>query len=380
MESISLAEFFYQRIQETIDHIKYVTKVEISYEDGETFGNNYISVTYLVTPGVEYDQLGINNQVKLFNGKGNYTFTLSTRGNSYNDTQHLILKIMEFKNVYGSLSAYAAMQFEKYRSQNFTFEIKSINLWSAANHIEQFLIDTLEKTDDRWSLSIFDIKRSASQWKSLHQLARNSRGIPKEQFSITDIQINNLTKLELSKIRNIILEWEVPIKIVGFKIIESISIHVGKFIEALKAELKENTYLPRIDLYKSLINYLYKKYQPSEEANIIQQQQMEFLQHFIIQNDDIIQLKNKQILMVEAVIIGVDNSIKIKYAGIKTNLEKNRRTKIIEAREVTHVLKNDLYLKYKENIAFKHTSLLKKWMDNQGLEFVYKVFEPDLTK
>jgi hypothetical protein len=381
MDATRLAIFLQQRIQETIDHIKYISNVEITYDDTETFGNNYISVNYSIEVNSAYEHLDPNDKVKLFKGRENYTFSLSTNENKYEKkNRNLILRILEFKHIYESLASYAALQFEKYRSQDFTINIKSINLWPAANYIEQFLLRKLDEIDEAWWLSVFDIEQHDSQWLRLHQLAKNTDTKEQGQFCITDIEIRHLTTLRLTEIRNIILDGEVPIKINDIKSIERISIHISRFIEAIKKQLKKGTYSYLADSYKELIIQLYKQYLPSEIDNVIKRQQDEFLKQFIIQKDDFIELKNGQIVMVDAVTFDADNAINIKYAIVKTTLEKSERTKVTDLKDVKRILKKENYLKYLPNVTTRHTSLLKSWMTTDGKKLIAQSFTPDLTE
>lgn len=380
MDSTRLAKFLYQRIQETIDHIQYISNVKISYNDLETFGNEYISVNYNVEVNAAYYLLDINKQKDLFQGTSSYTFTLSTnKGKHENGIKNKILRILEFRYVYESLASYAALQFEKYSHPGFTTHIKPINFWPVANYIEGYLIKTLDKKTVGWYSSIYDIEQHTSQWSRLHELARTTARVKeKAQFSITDIEISHLFNIDLNSIREILLDGEVPIKISGVKTIESISIHVVKLIDALKKKIKKVTSATIV--YTQIIEFLYDEYFPSDKASIIKQQQVTFLNLFIIQAGDVVRLKNEQIVMVDTVTIAADNAIKIKYAVIKTNLEKSERTKEVEVENIAYILKKEKFLKYVSNIRGKHSSLLKKWMVADGIKLDFEPFMPNLTK
>jgi hypothetical protein len=294
-----------------------------------------------------------------------------------------MLRILEFKNIYESLASYAILQFEKYLDSATSIKVKGIDMWPEANYAKKFLFTDLQ-FGKRTGRS-FDFEDNIYQWGQLHKLAMQSRKVyakEKKQFNITDIEINQSFGLGLEYIRSLLLNNSVAIKIKGIKTIDEIQIHTLKFVEALKREFINNEYVRKYQAaeYKRLITYIYNRYFPLTRIQIIKQQQMEYLQHFIIQQGDILQLKDLRIVMVNAISMDDKNMIHVEYGMLKTNLQPGERTRIIDIRNILFVLKSPLFLEFISHTLIKRLSLLDKWMSKRKIKFDFIPFEPDLTK
>lgn len=382
MDSSKFAEFLFSRIQETIDNKQYIKEVSINFAHTEIFGNDYIQVSYMVKPSEKFEDLTYNEEKSLFQRTPNYTFSLSTYKERV-DEKKKMLRILEFRHIYESLASYAVLQFEKYLDPATSIKVKGIDMWPDANYAEKYLTTDLQA--GQRSRPYHDFESDVSQWKRLHALADESRKIyakEKEQFNITDIQINRSFSFDLDSIRSLLLNNSVPIKIKGTKTIDEIQMHTVKLVEALKKEIVNSEYVRKYHAakYKNLITYIYDRYLPHKKIQIIKHQQTEYLKHFIIQQGDILQLKNMQIVMVNVVSIDQKNAIAVEYVMLKTDLQPGGRTRIIGSGDILFVLKSPFFLEYMGQNLIKRLSLLEKWMLKRKMKLNFIPFDPDLTK
>lgn len=382
MDSLKLAEFLYSRIQETIDNKEYITEVKIDFHSDETYGNEYIQVSYTIHSNEKFQNLPYNEKASIFHQTPKYTFSLSTNKMQL-DKKRKMLRILEFRHIYESLAAYAVLQFEKHLNPETSIKVKSVDMWPDANYAEKYLAahsQAQQKGD-----TYYDFQTEVFQWRRLHHLARESKKMyikEKDQFNITDIQINQLFALDLDSIRSLLLTNAVPIKIKGAKTIDEIKIHTAKYIESLKKEMITNVYVSKYEggKYKKLITYLYSAYLPHEKLKIIQQQQSAYLKRFIIQQGDFLQLKDLRIVMANAVRLDQKNVVNVEYIILKTDLQLGQRTRTIEVGNILYILKGPSFLEFMNQTPVKHLSLLGKWMLKRKMKLDFMPFEPDLTK
>jgi hypothetical protein len=381
VDSLKLAEFLFSRVQETIDYKQYIEKVSIDFEHDEIYGNDYIQVSYTVLVNESFENLAYNEKEPLFHQTPTYTFSLSTNKGKY-DEKKKMLRIIEFRHIYESLASYAVLQFERYLHPATSIKVKGIDMWPEANYAEKYLSAGLQVR--KRSGTYFDFEQDVPQWSRLHRLATESRKIyakEKEQFNITDIEINQLFGLELYSIRSLLLSNTIPIKIKGTKTIDEIEIHTAKLVAALNKEINsEYGYKYYAEEYKRVITYLYDSYLMAQKIQIIKHQQSEYLKHFIIQQGDILQLKNMRIVMANAVSIDQKNAINVEYGMLKTDLQLGERTRVIGTSDILFVLKRQFFLEFTSQSLIKHLSLLGKWMLKRKMKLDFIPFELDLTK
>ena len=376
-----MAKFLLPRVQETIDYKQYIEEINIGFEYKETYGNTYIQVSYTIFVNEVFENLAYNEKESLFNQTPDYNFSLSTNQSRY-DKKREMLRILEFRHIYESLASYAVLQFEKHLDPAIAIKVKGIDMWPEVNYAEKYLSEDLQIT--KRNDTYFNFEVDVSQWSRLHQLAIKSRKIyakEKQQFNITDIEINQSFSLELSSIRYLLLKNEVPVKIRGTKTIDKIRIHTAKLVLALKKEINdERGYQYHDNEYKRLITYLYNRYLPAERIEIVKHQQSEYLKHFVIQQGDILQLKNMRVVVANVVSMDQGNAINVEYGILKTNLQLGERTRVIGTNDILFVLKKHLFLEFMGQTLVKHLSLLEKWMLKRKIKLDFTPFKPDLTK
>jgi hypothetical protein len=332
MYSLKIAKFLFDRVVETITYRDYIKEISLDYELDESYGNEYIRLNYQVTINEAFKSLPFNKQEKMFRQDRRTIFPISTHAQLGKISQkQKLLKIIEFKQIYESLAAYIALQFESELNQETAIKIKGIDFWPEANYASKYLNEGLYvkyRDRGRW---VFE--SDVRQWERLHRLAISSKKTytkDKANFNITDASINELFDIEVESIRYLLLSYNIPIKIKGIKTIDKIYIHTVSLVEALKKEIKDKYQNGRRDSYKHLIAYLYDNYLSSEKLNIVASQKNIFIENFIIQSGDILQLKNGQIVVTNKIEIGKNNSVYITYAILKADLqlsfEKSNRT------------------------------------------------------
>jgi len=383
MDSIKMAEFLFIRIEETISLKEHIKEVQISYEYDETYGNCYVRFIYKIDVFDSFYSLSFQEKFNRFNGSPNYTFSLSTHaGNGRDDEKKQLVKFIEFKQIYESLTAYAIFQLEKYLNQDTPIKVKGIDFWPYTNYAQKYLDlalnDSYLKTMN--SLHSDDVR----DWEQLHMLARKSRPIyikDKRQFALTDIEINEVFRIGLGKIRTLLIRYHVPIIVKGIKIVDEIRIHIPSFISALRQELSNDYVIKYFEVeYETLLSYLYTRYFPTEKEKIIQYQQSAFVESFMIRKGDVLELKDKRIVVTDSVILDTHRNICITYLIMKTNLESSERSRTVTIYNVAYVLKEQEFLNYLAHISFKHLSLLKKWMTNRKKKIDFKPFKLDLIR
>ncbi|RXK82921.1 hypothetical protein [Filimonas effusa] len=382
MDSAELAAFLFQQIEETIGFKQYVSTVNISYDHGNTYGNEYIQVIYRVTGNDQFEQLPFNERNSMFQMASTYVFTLATNRKRFEEKEKL-WRIIAFRYIYESLMSYAALKLEKHLDpESVVIKIKGIDLWPMSNYAEKFF---LTDTTDRYSnamLSDFDI--DIVQWNKLHELANNSKKIydkEKKRFTITAAEITSISYLNSNSVYATLLRYNVPIKIKGVKTIDATYIHTLKLTEALKKEMNAGDWaICRPSVCERILTYLYDHYLLSEKESIINHQQSEYLKNFAVQEGDIVQLQDKRIVVVCSVFFDSNHSANLKYVNLKTNLETGERTRVIEIGKALYHLKRKDFLDFMSSIAVKHLSILDKWMAKRKTKLMFSPFEPDLVK
>lgn len=378
MDSLNLSNFLFKKVQETINNSQYIAKVIVRYELGESFGNEYIRVIYNVSVGDNYYNLPFNTQEAMFNGKSHYIFSLSTHTDlGIRSETSKLLRILEFKHIYESLAIYTALQLQSVLNTKIPIKIMGTDNWPQANYAENHLNKALYINHNSENSYADDVV----QWSRLHALANRSQETyekKKAVFSITDLKISNLLGLAITDIRYLLLRYEIPIKIEGFKTIEQVYIHVMLLVDALKTEIKKEYYIRNRNLYQDLITYLYDNKLSSEKNKIIAKQKKEFLRNFIIQNGDLIQLKDGRIVVTNSVRIGSQNEISIEYIILKVNLEIGTRKRVASLYNIEYILNEKDFLNYKDYTTTKHLSLLNKWMSKRKKKVEFISFEPSL--
>lgn len=381
MNSSNIVKFFFERIEETIDYKEYIKEVEVSYEYAESFGNEYIRMSYIISSSKDFDNLSFDERQTIFHKSSDHIFPISTH-KQWSEEKKKLLRIIEFKNVYESLASYAIFQFEKHLKPGTPIKVKSIDLWPEANYAKKYFLNN----PDRYSTVMRShFENDVWNWSRLHQLAKTSRKTflkQKKQFTITDNEISSLFGFKLDSIYSILLHHQVPIVTKGVATIEAVHIHAAKFVQALKEEIRSSEYVRKyqMNLYKNMIAYLYERHLPEEKNDIAGRQQSEFLKHFIIQKGDILELKDARLVCADSVSIDANNDIRVQYIMLKTNLQPSERTRTIASKEIDYILKESHFLEFTEQALVKHLSALGKWMSKRKIKFEFVPFKPDMTE
>ncbi|WP_300599965.1 hypothetical protein [Niabella sp.] len=380
MDSIKMSDFLFSRIENTIKYKAYIKEVSIGYEYNETFGNSYVRLSYYLDVSDALENLPYQEQDSAFIGSPTYTFTLSTYKDHGNLAERKILRLTEFKHIYESLAAYAVLQLEEHLLPGTAIIVKGIDFWPEANYAKKYLYTALQ--DDNFKVTYGALKNDVWQWNRLHELAKKSKLVylkNKDQFNLTDIQVHQISGIDIERIRSVLLEHNVPIKIKGIRTIDEVRIHVAELVEALKKKLKDDYYRRYHGVtYRYLITHLYNHYLPAEKTNIVRDQQSYFLEHFIIQKDDILELKNKQIVQANIITFDVENNIYVTYTILKDNLQPGQRTRTIKVCDVDYFLSAKDFSVFTHDITRKSLFLLKRWMLKRKKKAIFKPFKPDL--
>lgn len=385
MDSLKLADFLCTRVSTTIEAKQYIKEVNIDYDRQESYGNDYINVTYQLKLDKNFDELPLIQQNDMFKGSPSYTFSLSTHTAwGHEVKKRVLLRLIEFRHIYESLTAYVVLQLEKHLNPGTSIKVKGIDLWTEANYAERYLHTALKESyiEIMHSTHTEDVR----QWQILHELAIKSKQTylkNKNSFNITDSQIYQLSGIDIGSIRSLLIRYQVPIKFKGYETIDEIYINAFQFVAALKQDLATSDYVARYKQfsYQRLINQLYTHYLPDQKNEVIRLQQSEFLKHFMIQKGDILELNDTRIVMVDSLSIDHQNAIHIQYIILKNNLQLSTRTRIIKSEQVAFVLKQEEFSVYLlHNTPVKHLSLLKKWMLKRKIKLSNTIFEPDLFR
>ena len=303
MNSLNFSNFLFERVKETINYSQYIKEVVIDYLLTESFGNEYIRVTYHVDVNDDFRKLSKDAERGMFIGQPQFIFTLSTHAESKGrNEKRKLLRITEFKNIYESLATYVCLQLENTLNPETPIKIKGIDLWPEANYAEKYLNKALYLKYKNDTASFFE--HDVSQWDRLHELANKCKKTyveDKTYFSITDSEINDLLGLGLDEIRFLLLRYEIPIKINGIKTINKVYIHTRALVDALKKEIKGEYFYGNKILYQYLIKFLYDHHLESEKSKIIDVQKTDFLKCFTVQKGDVLQLTDGRIVVVNSI-------------------------------------------------------------------------------
>lgn len=380
-DSLSLAHFLYVRIKQTIAQKQYIKCVTIGYSYEENYGNEYISLTYDVKVNDAYWAIpSLNEREFMFEGSPNYTFTLSTNTSRYDYKRgSRLLLLLEFRSIYECLTANAILQLEDALDPGTAIKVQDISNWPHANYAAKNIHAALQDKRNGFKLARFET--AIWQWGRLHRLARQTRKIylaERACFKLNDTLLQMLSAITLTDIHSLLLKYEVPIHIKGLHTIDEVYIHAGKFVEALKQELTTTGYRYYDDaVVHRLITYLYDHFLTDQKKEMLQQQAA-FLKNLLIQQNDIVELKDGRLVQANTILLDNNQAVHIGYTILKNNLEVGERTRTISLDRVAYLLKEKDFLQYLANNSIKRLSLLQRWMEKRKVPVKAVAFKPDL--
>jgi hypothetical protein len=372
MDSVKMAEFLFTRIQQTIAKKQYIREVKIGYSFNESYGNAYISLTYALKANADFHELPFQDQHTMFKGDSHYVYSISSSGQSERAKE--ISRVIAFRNIYESITAYATLQLETNLQPNTSIKIKSIHLWPNSNYAEKYLNQLVAK--QHFYPDIYEIKSDTWQWEPLHLLAlKSKKKLFREKCLISDLEIFERYGFSTADIRRYVISCDIPIKVKGVKIISEILISVPALIYALKTNTSPLGYNGS---FPGLINNLYDHYLPEEKAAIIQRKQAAYLQDFIIQPGDLVVLNNKRIVLATIINMDITYRIHVTYTMLKNNLQPGGRTRTVDISEISSVLKAPDFQEYLRNNSVHHFLLLQRWMEKKKIVITELAFNPGL--
>jgi hypothetical protein len=262
MDASSLAEFFFNRLKEVTELKDYIAEVHFSFSHMEAMGEEYINLRYNIIGNDRADTLDdATKQVAL---KKSYKFLVA--GNTQKareDEKRRLLRIVEFQHLYTSLTSYAVLQLREHLNPETTVKVDDIYLWPVAGYAEKYMLTYPSEVDSSY------FKVMQSNWGSdymmfaeINEWAEKSKKIykkEKEQFKITDIEINKISGLRRDLVHRILLQYEVPIKLKGTRTVDEALIHVGKLAEAIE-QVKEDAYNYNKEEWTTVLTHLKDTY------------------------------------------------------------------------------------------------------------------------
>ncbi|KAA2239376.1 hypothetical protein F0L74_24555 [Chitinophaga agrisoli] len=372
MDSVKLAEFLFTRIRQTIVQKRYIKEVKIGYSYGESYGNTYITVTYSLLANDDFRKLPLLDQHTMFQGSTHYIYSLSSNAQRYE--RYKINRIIAFKNIYESVTAYATLQLEANLLPDTAIKIDSIHLWPNVNYAEKYLSELVDR--QHFYPHIDEMGTNIWQWEPLHQLALESKKeLLGERRFISDLEIFESCGFSTTTTRRYIIHSRIPIKVKGLKIINLVLISVPALLHALKTNNSPDGYSFH---FPGLIEYLYNNYLPDEKATIIQQKVAAYLRDFIIQIGDLIELNDNRVVQVVSVNMDAAYLIHVTYSILKSDLQLGDRTRTVNISYISSVLKAADFKEYLHNNSIKRLSLLKRWMEKRKMKVVKQQFIPDV--
>lgn len=381
-DSLALAYFLYPRIKQTIALKQYIRTVNISYNYGESYGNEYIRFTYsLEVKDQDWKLLSLNDRDTAFKGSPNFIFTIAAntdRGRSVRSKR--LLRILQFRDIYESLTAYAILQLEQGLNAGTSIKVQDISKWPEANYAEKYLLTAMESPHKGFRLH--DFEADARQWHQLHQLAKATRKIyvaERARYTMTDTQLHYLSGIVVNDIHYFLLRHKVPIQLEGLTTIDLVHIHTAALATALQQELTSTDY-GRFDkaVVRGLLSYFYDHFLVAERNEIVQQQQAAFLKTFPVQQGDILELTDRRLVWVNSIYFDERGAMNVVYAILKNNLRPGERTRTIKLERATYALKANAFAAYLAGNHTKRLQLLHRWMKKKKIPIPAPVFEPDL--
>ncbi len=379
-----MAFFLYPRIRQTVVLKQFVKQVCISYSYEESYGNEYLKFEYDVeVHEPNWEQLSLNEQETAFEGTSSYTFSISTNATRGPHVKsHYLLRVLEFRNIYESLTAYAITQLEEGLNPGTSIKVQDISKWTEANYAKKYLLSSLQSDNREFTQRHFD--NDIWQWKRLHSLARKTRKIYVEErgkFKVTDIWLHNMSGLAITDIRDFLLRHKIPMQVEGIHTIDVVIIHAPSLVVALKQELLNNDY-GRLNekVIRNLMPLIYKNFLDMEQKELLQQQQAAFLNEISVQRGDILELADRRVVWINSIALDKHLGVHVEYLVLKNNLQPGKRRRIVKLDHTMHVLKENVFTVYLNNNSTRSLSLLKRWMTNKKMPVYIPIFRPDLLQ
>lgn len=391
MDSLKLAHFLELRVENTIQHKQYVEKVKVYYSHGETFGNEYIQVHYSVRLNDTFRSLPEREKMQIretFTGAAYYVYSIHTAESRFADEK--FIKLLEFKNIYLSLTGYVTQQLERHLGIDASIKVKGLDDWPMLGYCEKFL-DYLVKYCGQYRRHInSSYEKDVSQYEALHSLSLESKKKyrnHKHEFELTDEYVTRASTLQYHEVRRILCKYKIPVQVQGTKTIDRVYINTPAFITALKKEIRDlrawsfSDYSKQKCLtYEVLLEEIYDKYLPDEKKKLIERIQQDFLESFPLAPNDIVQLIDGRVVIVRQVFVNEEEELKIKYCILKTNLEVSERSRVIDVGEVQFYLKSSSLRQYKKLNSVRNLSLFSKWINGKKQKLDYKGLTIDLAR
>lgn len=144
MNSLGLSIFLFPRVENTILQKDYIKSIRLTFNYDESFGNEYIKISYYIDLNEKFDTLPSEQQEtlsKTFTGNPSYIFSLVTHSKRWKREQEheILIRMVEFKNIYVSLASYITVQFEKYLCPQTSIYIQNPDHWPELNYAEKYL-------------------------------------------------------------------------------------------------------------------------------------------------------------------------------------------------------------------------------------------------
>lgn len=389
MDWLKLADFFYPQVNNTLDKKEYVKSVEISFFHQDSFGNENINIWYKITLNEKFHALSLEERLNIiddFPNSDHYIFVLRTAKKYHEPT--IINRIIEFKQIYLSLTSYVTLQLEAGLDPKIPIKVKSLDYWPMMIYSEKLTKYLYEEYGDYEYLIDSNFRRDVTQFEALHQLAHQSKALFRkypDQFRFSDEDLHSLCDLSLDRIRELTIEHNVPIKIYGKKTIDSVQLHAIDFLKAIKAKTRDlrDQYSEwrqnQIHYYVLILEVLYENYFQEEKKQLITYQQQLFLKEFVIRLGYLIQLHDSRFVQVDKLFFDPQSNLKVTYAVLKENLQKGERTRTIDISEAQYYLQTKFLREYKKQNTILRIKPFTNWAKKRKKLIKYDRFMADLA-
>ena len=389
MDWFKLAHFFQPKVTNTIDKKEFINSVDISFHYQENFGNENIKITYAVNLNKRFYELPPDISVEVsdsFLGSGDYIFTLRTAKGPYK--RDIFDRLIEFKLIYLSLTSYITQQLEFNLGKEIPIRVESLDQWPMLSYSEKFFQYLYKKYGYYRELVDSDYKKDVYQFEELHKLSDKSRKAFREnpeQFRFSDVDLSYTCSMSLDQIREIIIDHEVPIKVEGRKIIDTIQIRATDFLEAIKAETRRLRswgrywHKDRIVYYQSILEILYDSFFAKEKLSLILSQQETYLKKFVVRPGHLIQLKDDRFVLVDSISFNDESDLIVKYSILRNNLQRGKRTRSVEMTEVKYYLQIKYLRQYKSQNVILRIKPFVNWAKKKKRVLEFSKFIPDLA-
>ncbi|PWL30678.1 hypothetical protein [uncultured Roseivirga sp.] len=375
-----ISNFLTPKIKGSILLKNVITEIDIGFYYQKTYGNECLKFYFETRFDEQKRKAFLDfNQVyqKYFNGLSEHVFQVHQRANNIGDLENL--RFYEFKVMYMTIISLLEPILENLLSSAIKINIKSIEDEPLLNYSEIFLkklIGRYSKT--HWYLK-HEFDSQINQHFYLHKLSIASKEhyrANKKDYLVKDNELADRIGIELHELRQLIIDNNIKIKVVGKEQIRSIEINKFELKRVFVQKLSDaHVYNQIIDAeiwFYRLVEF-YQSYLVNEYAELVNVAYKRYFDQLSLNEQDIGQLNNGRLVVIASIKNHGDNFI-MNYYNLKNDLSTGSRCGSTLLKNLKSYLPKQALQNYIEQNVLVKKRQFEKWFFKHKKPFELEPF------